>query len=210
MVCNEARLARLFVLERRRSDVRRSQARRPRPLDSPEVGHAETDRPRIEMLPLVSHQRLCQALRLSGDPNDGPHLPPKGPECTFLQALPPPLGSPRRTARVFHRRTWGPDPPCATPTAVLASNRSTTLSSLPARNVPAPAAPSPCAGTADASTTAGSERPPGAGFGPPAGLISVTQNRHSYISSAYQSRREKWCCRIRLTLWFIAVMPLTC
>ena len=23
------------------------------------------------MLPLVSHQRLCQALRLSGDPNDG-------------------------------------------------------------------------------------------------------------------------------------------
>src|ERR1017187_6557802 len=27
--------------------------------------------------------------------------------------------------QVFHGLTWGPDPPCATPTAVLASNRST-------------------------------------------------------------------------------------
>src|ERR1035437_10108712 len=110
LVCNEARLARLFVLERRRSDVRGSQARRPRPLDLPEVGDAKADRPRIEMLPLVSHQRLCQALRLSGDPNDGPHLLPDVRECAFLQALPPFLGSPHITVRVIQRRTWGPDP----------------------------------------------------------------------------------------------------
>src|SRR5450759_2592597 len=88
-----------------------------------------------------------------------PHLAPKVPKCAFLQALPPPLGAPRRTARVFHRRTWGSDPPCATPTAVLASNRSTALASLPARNVPAPAVSSPRAGTADATTPTRSERP---------------------------------------------------
>src|ERR1035441_1052853 len=46
-------------------------------------------------------------------------------------------------------------------------------------------------------------------------VVSVTQSRRSYILSAslpaspeigYQSRREKWCWRIRLTLWFIAEM----
>src|ERR1035437_4195270 len=53
-------------------------------------------------------------------------------ECAFLQALPPLLGSSAVMVRVFHRRTWGPDPPYATPTAAVASNRSTTLASLPA------------------------------------------------------------------------------
>src|ERR1019366_7867459 len=89
LVCNEARLARLAVLERRRSDVRRSQARRPRPLDLPEVGDAKADRPRIEMLPLVSRQRLCQALRLTGDPNDGHPAWAKPPSRTLVSVGPP-------------------------------------------------------------------------------------------------------------------------
>ena len=73
-------------------------------LSTYQVGDAKADRPRIEMLPLVSRQRLCQALRLSGDPNDG-HPAGLEPPSRTLVSVGPPTGA-VLPALIAPERSW--------------------------------------------------------------------------------------------------------